>query len=437
MKIFFHFFVYFYISFCLLNLESANSQDTINRKEFIKIGGEAQIRGELDGRDFSNLTYPLTSTNMRLRLNAEKTIFENLTFFIQLQDSRQWGVEKNSIKNIFNIDLHQGYVSVKDLFSTPLAFQVGRFEVLYSNGRLFGNNNWSFIGRSFDGLRLSYNEEYYKISAFALTHTWFMDNIPNAQPQSYPYPSNPDTSHNIYGIWANLNPMKNHTFDVFGYYDLNRKESDNINPDIARWTIGFNYDGKYDNISTVFNIAYQFGSLYATQFATVGHKEISAWMLLLKLQYSIGALSIVGNVDISSGSSPQEPQKMGFFSAPYSAKHQFWGYMDYFTNMEKGTDYLGLNDYFLTLIYQQKESPFNARFDAHYFTSNKKSVDGLSFLGPELDITLLYKLYKELSIEFGSCVFFPGDLMKQIWKVNGHNRDDPSFFSYLMLRLKI
>jgi hypothetical protein len=111
--------------------------------------------------------------------------------------------------------------------------------------------------------------------------------------------------------------------------------------------------------------------------------------------------------------------------------------MDYFTNMEKGTDYLGLNDYYLTLIYQEKSSPINVRLDAHYFTSNKESAEGYSTFGPELNLTLLYWLYKELSIEFGNNIFIPSDLMKQIWKVNGHNREDPSFFSYIMLRLKI
>lgn len=427
----------FVLIFFLFFVQITLTQEPKEKTEDFKISGEAQIRGELDGRDFSNLTYPITSTNMRFRLNAEKTIFGNLTFFVQLQDSRQWGVEKNTIKNIFNIDLHQGYVSVKNLFSTPLAFQVGRFEVLYSNGRLFGNNNWSFIGRSFDGLRLSYNEETYNINTFALTHTWFMDNIPNAQPQSYPYPSNPDTSHNVYGIWANINLFNDHAFDVFGYYDLNRKSSDNIHNDIDRWTLGANYQGKFGFLTTVINLAYQFGSLNVNQFGANGNKDISAWMLLLKLQYQLGNLTLAGNIDISSGSDPKTPDKMGFFAAPYSAKHQFWGYMDYFTNMEKGTNYLGLHDYFLTIIYQVKDSPFNSRFDAHYFTSDKESANGHSVFGSELDLTLLYKLYKELSVEFGNCLFLPSDLMKEIWRVNGHDREDPSFFSYLMLRLKI
>ncbi len=200
---------------------------------------------------------------------------------------------------------------------------------------------------------------------------------------------------------------------------------------------GFNYNGTFGKLLSVFNFAYQLGTLNVNQFGIAGNKEISAWMILLKLQYEIGALSIAGSVDISSGSDPKEPQKMGFFAAPYSAKHQFWGYMDYFTNMERGTNYLGLNDYFITLIYQEKGSPFNARFDAHYFTSNKESAIGNSVFGPELDLTLLYKLYKELSIEFGNNVFFPANLMKEIWMMNVHNLEDPSFFSYLMLRLKV
>lgn len=52
-----------------------------------KIMGHLQPRSELDGRDFSNATHPLTFASMRTRLGVGKSI-GRLAFFVQAQDSR-------------------------------------------------------------------------------------------------------------------------------------------------------------------------------------------------------------------------------------------------------------------------------------------------------------------------------------------------------------
>ncbi len=53
-----------------------------------KLNGQIQLRSEVDGRDFSNQTHPLTFTSMRTRLGVEKTFDEKVQLFVQFQDSR-------------------------------------------------------------------------------------------------------------------------------------------------------------------------------------------------------------------------------------------------------------------------------------------------------------------------------------------------------------
>ncbi len=84
-----------------------------------KIAGQIQLRSELDGRDFSNKTYPLTFTTMRSRASVEKSIGDKFNFIFQVQDSRIWGRTGNPSGYTDNIDLHQAYIVLKNLFDVP------------------------------------------------------------------------------------------------------------------------------------------------------------------------------------------------------------------------------------------------------------------------------------------------------------------------------
>jgi hypothetical protein len=48
--------------------------------------GQVQLRTELDGRDFSNKTYPLTFSSLRTRLGLKADISDKVFFYTQLQD---------------------------------------------------------------------------------------------------------------------------------------------------------------------------------------------------------------------------------------------------------------------------------------------------------------------------------------------------------------
>ncbi|HOQ48879.1 MAG TPA: hypothetical protein PLV01_03510 [Candidatus Kapabacteria bacterium] len=62
-----------------------------------KISGNFQLRTELDGRDFSDKTYPLSFTSMRTKIGLEKNLTKNISVFFQIRDSRLWGEAKNTI----------------------------------------------------------------------------------------------------------------------------------------------------------------------------------------------------------------------------------------------------------------------------------------------------------------------------------------------------
>ncbi|MCH7773018.1 MAG: alginate export family protein [Bacteroidetes bacterium] len=125
-----------------------------------KILGHIQLRSELDGRDFSNSTHPLTFASSKIRLGVEKTFKKKLTLFIQVQDSRVFGSESNTLSNSKNLDLHQGFIKLNKLFDWDWTIQAGRFEVNYGTERFFGAVGWHFVGRSFDGVRFVFSKGF-------------------------------------------------------------------------------------------------------------------------------------------------------------------------------------------------------------------------------------------------------------------------------------
>src|ERR1035438_6515247 len=100
--------------------------------------GQIQLRTELDGRDFSNKTYPLVFSSLRTRIGLKADISDKIYLYTQLQDSRIFGEEPNVTTSIKNVDLHQGYVKLIDPIDFPMSVQAGRFEMVYGTERFFG-----------------------------------------------------------------------------------------------------------------------------------------------------------------------------------------------------------------------------------------------------------------------------------------------------------
>src|SRR5437867_2805774 len=152
----------------------------------LTIGGEARIRYE--GRNNTNLN----STNAnesaashRIRVNVGYDLTPDVSFFAQIQDVRIYGTEgpingagatgagqagigavSAQNQNGSGLDLHQGYILVKNLGLPGLSLKIGRQEIMYGDHRLFGNFNWSQVGNSFDAAKLMYSTQLYDVDLF-------------------------------------------------------------------------------------------------------------------------------------------------------------------------------------------------------------------------------------------------------------------------------
>ncbi|MCX7909434.1 MAG: alginate export family protein [Ignavibacteria bacterium] len=413
----------------------------------LKISGELRVRTELDGRDFLNRTYPQSFTALRARLGFEKKFNEHVSIFVQLQDSRVYGEEQNTLTSLKNIDLHQGYVSVKNIFDSPIYFTFGRFKLQYGKYKIFGPNDWHNVGRSHDGFIIGYNTDNYKTDLFLTTHNNFMSYRAGAARvyDNYNYSeAPPDTGFNIFGFYSTNKFLNSLTGELYSYYEWDRKRPNGSDMQLQRYTVGtaLEFAPSPFPLSFRVEVAYQGGKIYSSKL-----KDISAMMILANLQFKpFDNLVLSLNADINSGCDPTKTDKYKLFDNPYSTKHNYQGFMDFFTGLSDPkftTGIYGLNDYFFRTIYNFSKS-FNAQLDLHYFTtfvtfvnSNNKEINEY---GPEINLVLRYKMYDAVEFEWGSGAFIAGDVMKELYskipKRAGISTYDPAFWTYLQINFK-
>ncbi len=418
--------ILFYTTASLVFFVSIYSQDDSNDW---KIFGQVQIRGEVDARDFSSSTNPFSFASLRTRLGAKKTFLNQVDFFVELSDSRVLGQERNTSASISNVDLYQGFIKLTGLFDLPLDVQVGRFAMLYGNERFFGMSNWSYTGRSFDGIRFMIDPQNFALDLFVITHTQTLPYIGNATPSTYPITANRD--HFIYGLRKNTFLDDMNSIEVIGYYEYDKEFSRTISDTLylKRLTAAAAYAGKFDDLSLTVETAYQFGKKNG--------RDLSAYMLALLAEYNFNTLKLGFGVDIFSGTKPNEVKRDNSFETNYGTGHKFFGYMDYFINIPSNTKGLGINNFYLTSSYKFPDSKFSAQVNAHHFMANQKSLAGESTFGQEIDLVVKYDFIKGTTLNWGGSVFLPGDLMKAFWKIGTKERKDPSFWTYLMVTANI
>ena len=405
----------------LLLMKFTYAQDT---KTVWNFDGQIQIRSELDGRDFSNKTYPLVFTSLRTRVGLKGSISDKIIFYAQMQDSRIFGEEPSPSTSIKNLDLYQGYVKLTEPFDLPISIQAGRFVMTYGTERFFGSGGWNYTGRSYDGVILNFGSDI-KTNLFAVTIHNGVQYITYASPANYQYPAERDTSLNLYGIWSTARIDEGNLLDLFAYYEIDRKESNGQNDDISEGTFGFNHNGTYGRFSSITEAAYQTGEKAGI--------NVSAYFLSIQGFYKISGIKSGLGADIISGTDPSETSKSRTFLIDYTNGHRFYGYMDYFFKTQSRIDFLGLNDFYVTSYYAPEGSNFNFGVNILTIGTNKGSISGGRDLGREADVTIGYNFVKGTMITWGGSVFLPGKLMKYYFKTGTDERKDIGYWSYLMI----
>ncbi len=170
----------------------------------IKISGQVRVRPEFRRnltQGIPNIPGPKEedlSVLLRSRFGLEFKPTDHVSFFIQGQDSRDFGEETPALPTAAGddegMDLHQGYIDITQIADKPLSIRVGRQEIRLGEERLVGGVNWSNVGRSMDGLVATYDPEAWRLVMLgAITDRTGVTNTGDGQYLA-----------GLYGTWKNF-----------------------------------------------------------------------------------------------------------------------------------------------------------------------------------------------------------------------------------------
>ena len=393
----------------------------------VEVSGQIRYRFEMNNKDFNEDTAGNNSAFLRSRLGLKFDPADDVTAFIQVQDSRISGEERNPDNSkegtladgmADRIDFHQAYVTINNLHGHEgMSFSIGRMEVAYGGQRLMGAVGWHNIGRSFDGLKFGMKLGMASIDLFNF--------------KTFEGGALGDSSDsNVYGVHADLDIDPCGTTQVFLFH-----EQDTPTQTLKRSTLGLYRHGMVGNAMTYeVDAAYQLGTAGVDTAGT--DIDVAAMMVGVRFNYSLmdmfASPMITVGYDLVSGDDGSDPLENTAFNTLFATNHKFYGYMDYFLNIPAHTGNLGLTD----IVVGLKASPMPdhmVKVDFHIFntaedyTLTDSSGSTATDLGTEIDITLARKYNSNVKFVLGASFFTPGDVMKEM----KGNEDSASWFYWM------
>jgi Alginate export len=399
------------IAFTATAISSVCEAQTATLPPWLQVGGQVRVRAEgYTGGGFkpdNSDTYLLT----RLLLDARVQPTQKTSLFVEGMDAR--GLWKNEAPAgppfRDNIDLRQLYLQVgadKDAAS----LRAGRLELGFGDGRLVGALPWANTARTFDGGRLSFLGNGYRIDAFAasvvrVVQDKFDRNVPG---------------NNFYGLYSSFTKLvPRSTAEPFFFW---RRQSGLAAESGARGTMNFGTLGFRGLGKLPANFDYD--TQLAAQSGSLAGESIRASAAHAVLGYTLATVShtprLFGEYNYASGDANPTDNKRGTFDQLYPTGHEKYGLTDLvgWQNMKHvrgGVDVPITKGWSATARYSNYWLA-DAR-DALYSGGGApiaRSATGVAgtYVGREADIITSAKLRDGLGFSAGLGHFMPGTFLK-------------------------
>jgi Alginate export len=386
----------------------------------VDVSGQMRYRSEFDRRAFNSDIYKLEKYSLlRTRVKVAAEIDENSHAVIQFQDSRLLGGktagganQSATLADGKNVDVHQAYLKLDNLFGEGWGAMAGRFEINFGNERVFGAVGWDNVGRAWEGASSWYDNSSVKIAAWALKAIEMKSMTGNRD-------------FDVYGYSVDVKKAK---ASFFGMLERDARRDVAGKRNMSRFNLGGHIKQKKNQLDFEVNAVYQGGTVstaYASattktivgaavaQAPTAGEEEldIKAYMVTAEFGYNFPGSNkarVALAVDVTSGDDSSTDTDFKTYNNLYYTGHKFRGYMDYFLKSNSG----GLMD----LIFRSRFSPTQGwiiKGDVHYFKTMQDYVDfnalPTSDVGIEIDVTVVTTRVKGAKIVSGLSVFLPED----------------------------
>ncbi|UII19669.1 alginate export family protein [Fulvivirga ligni] len=346
----------------------------------------------------------VVSQRTRLLTNYKK---DRIELQMSFQNARIWGVEADRA-NTGNINLSEGWLRYQLGDSSKFYVKTGRQHLVLDDGRIYGMRNWNDIAVSHDMLLLEYvGDQLYMKLAGAYNNDSYDTYKQAYETNFYKY---------MGVLWLNYALNKQWQGSFLQSVD-GRENPDDHTETHTRFTSGvyFQKDRGESAFALKSSFYYQYG-------VHPNGSTVSAYMLSIlpaitvaeKLTTTFGVNYFSGNeVDDTSG-------KYKAFNKLFGDAHRYYGYMDYFLNIEEDAKGAGLRELRFEVDYQ-----FNPKTSLEIVATNfavagslidetsptvPYMVDGN--LGTEVDVQFTHQLGEKVSLTVAYARMFAKDEME-------------------------
>lgn len=357
----------------------------------------------------------IVSQRTRLGINYQS---DKIKGTISLQDVRVWGDESQvSSTGVFgdeaSIDLAESWLSFN--FSPGFGLKAGRQALIFDDERLIAKRNWNQHALFYDALVVSYQ------SGDLEAQMGFSYNNSSDVNFLEPYNSSKMKTLGIAHFSRQMNPhFKVSVITLFS--GISR--DDTTLTVYLKESLGLNLNYEKDRWKLSSSLYYQFGK-DAYQGLV---KNTSAYNLNLLAEYNFDHLMLQGGFSLLSGDRKDDAAngKTHLFDLLYGARHKYYGYLDYFSNMRKSTKNGGLNDFFATIgVPLVKDLGIFGTCHAFYLNEVPSSLSQMpngsttSYLSTELDFWFKADFWKVVDLQGGYSFMLPGHQLKVIQNAGG------------------
>ncbi len=376
--------------FTLAFLTSAGYAET----EF-SIDGSIRLRAEYDLKSFDIDRHSQTFQDLRTRIGLTFKPVETVRVYVQLQDSRRLGsAASGTPASLSNIDMHQGYIEISGIGPGTSKLKAGRFAFKFGNQRVFSTNNWSNVGRAWDGAMFSMD------LTSATSHLFYLRRL-EVNDQDY------NRDFDIYGVYTE---MSRWSLDVFFFAESDADSTNYVRERLHRFNLGGFTSQHFGAFDLLVQGSFQFGTQARDTLPDTVVQDIEAFMLNAEAGVTLDdarQTRVAIGTDYTTGANPADSSTFSVYQNSYATGHAFRGYMDYFT----GSPAYGVLDIYLrfgSIIFPQHK----LALDVHYFRSD---VDYLSRaddstlttdLGIEFDLMHKWTIAAGTTLQTGVSMFF-------------------------------
>ena len=423
---------------------------------------EERVRGEAreNNRDFDSSIHEGNDdlwllNRFRLAL-AVKPVFW-LKLYNEIQDAREAFSDRGNTPGIRGaegddaFDLRQTYVSLGDVKKFPAQLTVGRQAVTYGDGRLVSDSRWSNFGRTFDAIRLRYEEPQFWLEAFEMRPVQIKHHELNDS----------DSADHFGGVYFSTTIVPRQTTDFYIFY---RDKEDN-QPDLdptnktdpqgtwngpaARFaTFGARVKSKPDawqGWDYTGEFAFETGDIWATDKQSQRF-NLDAFALHVSGGYTLQQYEWKPRFgleyDYATGDHNPKDNNSESFQNLFPSNHEKYGFMDEFSwrNIHDARAQVNVKP----IEKLDLELDYHAFWlaDTHDFwyrsngisTLRTRTPDGRdvrtigagNFAGHEIDLTVTYDCTRNVRVQVGYSHFFAGDYLRDT------GPDSDADFGYVM-----